>query len=78
MRTINTRDLAHKTKEIREALVGGEVLQWTSGGKVIAMIHPVRKFTALSERDWLARATKSGAVNRETTSVSQTISDDRD
>lgn len=77
MRTINTRDLAHKTKEIREVLSGGEALQWTSRGEVVAVIHPVQKSAALLGRDWLSRATKSGAVNRGTTSVSQAVSDDR-
>jgi hypothetical protein len=77
MRTINTRDLAHGTKKIRKILSGGETLQWASRGEVIALIHPVRKSATLSDRDWLARATKVGAVNQGTTSVSQAIADDR-
>lgn len=77
MQTISTRDLAHRAKDLRKLLAAGQPLQWATRGKLIARLEPPMKSSAEVKRDWIARATKAGAVNRKTRTVSQELYDDR-
>lgn len=75
MHTVTSRDLAHRTKEIRELLVAGKTLQWTSHGAPVALILPVA--AATPKPDWLARARAAGAVNQSSSPVADSIYADR-
>ena len=76
MRTVTSRDLAHRPKEIRKLLVAGETLQWTSHGVPVALILPVEASTP--KPDWVGRARAAGAVNQSPSSVAESIYADRD
>lgn len=78
MKTISTRELAHRTKAVRETLEAGEPLAWMANGKVVAYLRPAGNTEPTGDsHDWLSRARKSGAVNNSTTSVSSMLYDDR-
>jgi len=78
MKTVTSRELAHRTKEIRNALEQGERLEWKSRGETIAVLEPVRKSPVVKEKNhWLARALQAGAVSAKGTSASQMIYDER-
>lgn len=77
MHTISTRDLAHRAKDLRKLLAAGHPLQWATRGKIIARLEPSARSGAKAKPDWIARATKAGAVNRRTRTISQELYDDR-
>lgn len=77
MQTISTRDLAHRASALRKLLAAGQPLQWSSRGKLIARLEPPARQGAAAGRDWIARATKAGAVNRSRQTVTQELYDDR-
>ncbi len=76
MRTVTSRDLAHRPKEIRKLLVAGETLQWTSHGSPVALILPFE--AAAPKPDWVGRARAAGAVNQSSSTVADSIYADRD
>jgi antitoxin (DNA-binding transcriptional repressor) of toxin-antitoxin stability system len=77
MQTISTRDLAHRAKDLRRLLAAGQPLQWATRGKIIARLEPPARSGPKAKPDWIARATKVGAINRRTRTVSQELYDDR-
>ena len=77
MKAINTRDLAHRAKEIRRALELGESLEWKSRGRTIAVLEPVHKEPPVRKNHWLERAKRAGAAPSGETMVSQRIYDER-
>ncbi len=77
MKTINTRDLAHRTKKVRSALAMGETLEWKSRGRTIAVLEPVRKEPPVRKNHWLERAIRAGADQSGEPMVSQQIYDER-
>jgi len=77
MQTISTRDLAHRAKDLRKLLAAGHPLQWATRGKLIARLEPPARSGAKAKPDWIARATKAGAINRRTRTVSKELYDDR-
>lgn len=78
MRLVSSRDLAHRTKDIRHALEQGERLEWKSRGKTIAVLEPARKTPVTKEQNhWVGRAIQAGAVSPPGKSVSQMIYDER-
>ena len=77
MQTISTRDLAHRASDVRKLLAAGQPLQWATRGKLIARLEPPARPGAGTKRDWIARATKAGAVHRKTKTVAQTLYEDR-
>lgn len=78
MKSISTRDIVHKTKEIREALERGESFEWTQHGRTIGYLQPVPEARQAPEPiDWVARARAVGAVTREDDSVSAALYEDR-
>ena len=79
MKTISTRELLSKHKEVQASLAAGESLTWTSHGKVVAQLTPPRRArTEKSERpDFVARARRIGALNDGTKTVAQWVSEDR-
>lgn len=78
MKTISTRELAHRTKAVREFLEAGEPLAWMANGKVVAYLRPAENTAPIADsHDWLSRAKASGAVNNSTTNVSSMLYDDR-
>lgn len=77
VQTISTRDLAHRAKEVRELLSAGQPLQWASRGKVIARLEPPARPAARERRDWIARATEAGAVNRSSRTAAHEVYEDR-
>jgi|GEM_PF-918040 len=78
MKTVNTRDLAHRSKEIRKTLASGERVQWKSRGELIAVLEPARKPGLGAKNNWLRRAAAVGAVNKDVPTASQLIYADRD
>lgn len=77
MHTINTRHLAHHAREVRKLLAAGHTLHWTSRGKLIARLEPPIHSAGATRPDWIARATKAGAINRTPQTVSQALYEDR-
>jgi len=77
MKTINTRDLVHRTKEVRNVLAMGETLEWKSRGQTIAVLEPVRKQPLVRKNHWLERAIEAEAVHPGEPMVSQLIYDER-
>lgn len=78
MKSVNSRDLAHRTREIRHALEQGERLEWKSRGETIAVLEPVRRAPAAKEANhWMRQAVRAGAVNQESASLSQMIYEER-
>ena len=79
MKTISTRELLSKLKEVQASLAAGESLTWTSHGKVVAQLTPPPRAKAdKSERpDFVARARRIGALNKGTKTVAQWVSEDR-
>jgi antitoxin (DNA-binding transcriptional repressor) of toxin-antitoxin stability system len=69
MQSISIRDAAHRVSEVHKLLAAGQPLQWATRGKLIARLEPA----ARAERDWAARATKAGAVNRKAQAVAQNL-----
>ena len=78
MKTITSRDLVHRSKEIRKLLSAGQTLRWTSHGSPVALIQPASAEVALAKPDWISRARAAGAVNSSTLSVADTVYQDRD
>lgn len=76
MRTVTSRDLAHRPKEIRRLLGAGETLQWTSHGSPVALILPFE--AAAPKPDWVERTRAAGAVNQSSSTVADAIYADRD
>lgn len=78
MKTVNSRELAHRTKEIRHALEQGERLAWKSRGETIAVLEPVRRTPAAKEANhWMRRAVQAGGVSPKGALLSQMVYDDR-
>ena len=77
MQTISTRDLAHRASEVRKLLDAGQPLQWATRGRLIARLEPPMRADARAQRDWIARATKAGAVNHRAKTVAQELYDTR-
>lgn len=73
MQTISTRDLAHRAREVRKLLAAGRTLQWATRGQPIARLEPAGRTVVPTDRDWIARATKAGAVNRKVKTVAQDL-----
>jgi antitoxin (DNA-binding transcriptional repressor) of toxin-antitoxin stability system len=73
VRTISTRDLAHRASEVRKLLDAGQPLQWATRGQLIARLEPAGRTGARTDRDWIARATKAGAVNRKAQTLAQDL-----
>jgi antitoxin (DNA-binding transcriptional repressor) of toxin-antitoxin stability system len=78
MQTITSRDLVHRSKEIRKLLSAGQTLRWTSHGSPVALIQPASAEVPLAKPDWISRARAAGAVNSSTLSVADTVYQDRD
>ena len=78
MQSITSRDLVHRSKEIRKLLSAGQTLRWTSHGLPVALIQLAFTQVSLSKPDWISRAKAAGAVNSSHTSVSQSVYEDRD
>lgn len=78
VKTITTRDLVHRTKEVREALERGESFQWMRRGRLVAYLQaPSAGNETIEKIDWVARAEAAGAIVREGASVSDSIYRDR-
>ena len=77
MRTIGTRDLAHRASEVRKILSTGQPLQWPSRGKLIARLEPPARPGRQGRPDWITLATEAGAINRSPRTVAQTVYEDR-
>jgi len=77
MPTITTRDLAHHAARISELLDAGHTLDWRKRGRLVARLVPAAKARAAGARDWIGRARQAGAVNRATTTVSETLQEGR-
>jgi len=78
MQTITSRDLVHRSKEIRKLLSAGQTLRWTSHGLPVALIQPPSAQLPLAKPDWISRARAAGAVNSSHPSVADTVYQDRD
>jgi antitoxin (DNA-binding transcriptional repressor) of toxin-antitoxin stability system len=78
MQTITSRDLVHRSKEIRKLLSAGQTLRWTSHGLPVALIQPASAQVPLAKPDWISRARAAGAVNSSHPSVADTVYQDRD
>ncbi len=78
MKTITSRDLVHRSKEVRKLLSAGQTLRWTSHGSPVAFIQPASAEVSLAKTDWVSRARAVGAVNSSTLSVADTVYQDRD
>ena len=77
MQTITSRDLVHRSKEIRKLLTAGQTLRWTSHGLPVALIQPASAQVPLAKPDWISRARAAGVVNSSTSSVADTVYQDR-
>ena len=77
MRTITSRDLVHRSKEIRKRLSAGQTLRWTSHGLPVALIQPASAQVPLAKPDWMSRARAAGAVHSSHPSVADTVYQDR-
>lgn len=79
MKIISTRDLLHRTKEVRSALEMGESLTWTSRGKTVAYLQPPKPASALGKKlDWVKRARAAGAVNKSAMTTGSLVYEDRE
>ena len=78
MKTITSRDLVHRSKEICKLLSAGQTLRWTSHESPVALIQQASAEVALAKTDWISRARAAGAVNISTLSVADTLYQDRD
>jgi antitoxin (DNA-binding transcriptional repressor) of toxin-antitoxin stability system len=78
MQTITSRDLVHRSKEIRKLLKAGQTLRWTSHGLPVALIQPASAQVPLAKPDWISRARAAGAVNSNLPSVADILYQDRD
>jgi hypothetical protein len=76
MLSVTSRDLVHRSKEIRKLLASGQTLRWTSHGSPVAIIQPVTD-SIPSKPDWIARARASGAVNASQASLAKALYDER-
>lgn len=78
MKTVSTRELLQKNKEVRAALEMGEPVAWTSRGKLIAHLYPANaKPSGRRKSDWIERAHRAGAVNESGSSASEDLYADR-
>jgi len=77
MRTITSRDLVHRSKEIRKLLTAGQTLRWTSHGVPVALIQPTSAQVSLAKPDWISRARAAGAVISSHPSVADIVYQDR-
>ena len=77
MRTIGTRDLAHRASEVRKILSTGQPLQWASRGKLIARLEPPARPGRQGRPDWITRAMEAGAINRSPRTVALGVYEDR-
>jgi antitoxin (DNA-binding transcriptional repressor) of toxin-antitoxin stability system len=78
METITTRDLVHRSKEVRKRLAAGATLRWTSHGKSVAVLSSGKNLPEKSKPDWISRARAAGAVNQSPSSVGASVYRDRD
>ncbi len=78
MTTVTSRDLAHRSGEIRKLLASGETLRWTSHGAPVAIIKPATLPLAGNKPDWISRARAAGAVNSSQSQVADSLYADRD
>jgi antitoxin (DNA-binding transcriptional repressor) of toxin-antitoxin stability system len=77
MQTVTSRDLVHRSKEIRQLLKAGQTLRWTSHGLPVALIQPASAQVPLAKPDWISRARAAGVVNSSASSVADTVYQDR-
>jgi hypothetical protein len=56
METITTRDLVHRSKEVRKRLAACATLRWTSHGKSVAVLSSGKNLPEKSKPDWISRA----------------------
>jgi antitoxin (DNA-binding transcriptional repressor) of toxin-antitoxin stability system len=77
MQSISSRDLVHRSKEIRKLLSAGQTLRWTSHGVPVALIQPATAQVPLAKPDWISRARAAGAVNSRHPSIADTVYEDR-
>ena len=78
MTTVTSRDLAHRSGEIRKLLATGETLRWTSHGAPVAFIKPATQPLGGKKPDWISRARAAGAVNSNQSQVADSLYADRD
>jgi antitoxin (DNA-binding transcriptional repressor) of toxin-antitoxin stability system len=78
MTTVTSRDLAHRSGEIRKLLASGETLRWTSHGAPVAFIKPATQPLGGKKPDWISRARAAGAVNSNQSQVADSLYADRD
>lgn len=78
MTTVTSRDLAHRSGEIRKLLASGETLRWTSHGAPVAIIKPATLPLAGNKPDWISRARAAGAENSSQSQVADSLYADRD
>ena len=77
MTTVTSRDLAHRSGEIRKLLASGETLRWTSHGAPVAFIKPATQPLGGKKPDWISRARAAGAVNSSQSQVADSLYADR-
>jgi antitoxin (DNA-binding transcriptional repressor) of toxin-antitoxin stability system len=78
MTTVTSRDLVHKSAEIRKLLAAGKTLRWTSHGVPVALIQPASPSEPKPKTDWISRARAAGAVNTSKSLVADSLYSDRD
>ena len=77
MTSVTSRDLVQRSGEIRKLLAAGKTLRWTSHGIPVAMIQPISPSTRGKKPNWIERARAAGAVNKNTSLISDSIYADR-
>ncbi len=70
--------MVHQTKRVREMLERGESLEWTSRGRLIAVLQSPNRSDERPDRvDWIERAKSVGAVARPGTTVAGLVDEGR-
>ncbi len=77
MKTITTRDLVHRTREIRESLEQGESFQWSQHGRIVAIVQSVRTPAVPGSMDWVSRARGAGIIGQRDQTVADLVAEDR-
>ncbi len=78
MKTITTRDLVHRTREIRESLERGESFQWSQRGRIVAVLQSMARPEKVPPIEWVGRAREAGAIIGQGVTVGDLISEQRD
>jgi len=77
MKTITTRDLVHRTREIRESLERGETFQWSQRGRIVAVLQSVRAPAVPAPMDWVSRARTAGIIAKGGQTLADLVAKDR-